>query len=73
MSWPGNDYYIGDRATDDGVKAAATDTMHVMTGTEGVYDARQAKYLPPSGFSNWNEVVKRGAINLEIQDALFIA
>jgi len=25
VSWPGNDYWQGSRATDDGVKAAATD------------------------------------------------
>ena len=29
VSWPGNDFYIGFRATDDGVKAAATSSMAV--------------------------------------------
>ena len=40
VSWPGNDFYIGARATDDGVKAAATDVMFKMTGIEGSYDSR---------------------------------
>ena len=38
VSWPGNDYFGGSRSTDDGVKAAATDSMAVLTGIEGHYD-----------------------------------
>lgn len=37
VSKPGNDYWGGARQTDDGVKAAATDTMPVLTGISGVY------------------------------------
>ena len=47
VSWPGNDYYAGARSTDDGVKAAATDSMKHITGIEGAYDNRSFKYLPP--------------------------
>jgi len=31
VSWPGNDFYLGYRSTDDGVKAAATNSMMMMT------------------------------------------
>jgi len=68
-----NDYYVGSRATDDGVKAAATDTMRTMTGEEGSYDARQKKYLPPQDCYDWNEVVRRGNIKLAVEGALFVA
>jgi len=37
VSWPGNDFYGGSRSTDDGVKAAATDSMAALTGVEGRY------------------------------------
>lgn len=65
VSWPGNDYYIGSRATDDGVKGAATDVMRAMTGINGFYDSYQAKYLPPIGFRNWDAVIQK--YNLKIQ------
>jgi hypothetical protein len=41
VSWPGNDFYIGSRSTDDGVKAAATNSMAVVTSVEGSYDSLQ--------------------------------
>ncbi|WP_372367407.1 hypothetical protein [Candidatus Uabimicrobium sp. HlEnr_7] len=62
VSWPGNDFYIGSRSTDDGVKAAATNTMEVMTGVKGKYNMSQNKYNPPSKYRTWNEV----AINRKI-------
>ncbi|MEM9777667.1 MAG: hypothetical protein AAF902_24030, partial [Chloroflexota bacterium] len=52
VSWPGNDFYVGSRVTDDGVKGAATDAIRAMTGFEGFYDKVQNKYLPPIGFKN---------------------
>jgi hypothetical protein len=58
VSWPGNDFFAGARSTDDGVKAAATDSMKVITGTSGEYDAEQAKYLPPKRFSNWKQALE---------------
>jgi hypothetical protein len=60
VSWPGNDFFVGSRATDDGVKAAATSSMSVLTGVEGEYDAGRAKYLPPQPFSSWGAVVDDG-------------
>ena len=59
VSWPGNDFYLGARATDDGVKAAATSSMHILTGVEGHYQADTHAYLPPPGYRNWAEVVRK--------------
>lgn len=72
VSWPGNDYYLGSRATDDGVKAAATDTMRVMTGVEGRYSHAQKRYLPPTSFGSWNEVVSSGNIKISAKTNLYI-
>jgi hypothetical protein len=60
VSWPGNDFYIGSRATDDGVKAAATSSMSALTGVEGVYDPACAKYQPPRPYRDWEAVVVDG-------------
>ena len=68
VSWPGNDFYVGTRATDDGVKAAATSSMSVLTGVAGEYDAACGKHQPPPPYSNWAEVVddrmRRGNLRL---------
>jgi hypothetical protein len=61
VSWPGNDFYTGSRATDDGVKAAATSSMSVLTGVEGTYDPACGKYQPPKSYRNWETVVEEGA------------
>lgn len=70
VSWPGNDYWVGSRATDDGVKGAATDTMRAMTGIEGKYDLIQGIYRPPGHFSNWNEVVSFYGLELELLELM---
>ncbi len=57
VSWPGNDFFIGSRATDDGVKAAATSSMTALTGIEGQYDPARGKYQPPQPYFSWAEVV----------------
>lgn len=58
VSWPGNDFFAGSRATDDGVKAAATDSMRVLTGVEGHYDPSRSAYQPPARFRTWEHVVE---------------
>ena len=58
VSWPGNDFFVGDRATDDGVKAAATSSMSVLTGVEGKYDPERGQYQPPQPYSSWAAVVE---------------
>ncbi|MBM4205473.1 MAG: hypothetical protein FJ194_15185 [Gammaproteobacteria bacterium] len=68
VSWPGNDFYIGSRATDDGVKAAATSSMNVMTGIEGAYDPRRTQYLPPHPYRTWLDVVRYEEVTLRICD-----
>jgi hypothetical protein len=57
VSWPGNDFYGGSRATDDGVKAAATSSMAALSGVVGSYDAALGQYRPPQPYRNWAEVV----------------
>ncbi len=59
VSWPGNDFFICSRATDDGVKAAATDSMAVITGTSGQYDTHSNQYQPPPPCHTWNEIVRK--------------
>jgi hypothetical protein len=58
VSWPGNDFYGGARATDDGVKAAATNAMEVITGVSGRYDSQRNEYLPPEPHRTWGELVR---------------
>jgi hypothetical protein len=53
VSWPGNDFYIGSRATDDGVKAAATNTMEIMTRIAGKYSIASHCYQAPSAYRTW--------------------
>ena len=72
VSWPGNDFYIGSRTTDDGVKAAATNVMAVMTGVEGKYDSTTNQYSPPKAYNNWREVIWQNKVVLEVQNNLMI-
>jgi hypothetical protein len=64
VSWPGNDFYIGSRATDDGVKAAATSTMAMMTSFTGQYSVDSISYHPPHGYQTWGDVVAKNDLSL---------
>ena len=64
VSWPGNDYFGGSRCTDDGVKAAATDSMAVLTGIEGRYDPQRGAYLSPAPYRTWDDVVRQNGLRL---------
>ena len=64
VSWPGNDFFAGSRCTDDGVKAAATDSMAVLTGVAGSYSIKQGAYLPPQPYHSWKEVVVKNQLRL---------
>ncbi len=64
VSWPGNDFFAGSRCTDDGVKAAATDSMRVLTGIAGRYDRSRAAYLPPAPYRTWEDVVVQNGLRL---------
>ncbi|MBL7480615.1 hypothetical protein [Legionella bononiensis] len=70
FSWPGNDFWPGSRATDDGVKAASTDTMAVITGVQGVYNPKNGSYEPPQGYSNWQALAK--AKNIHFSGAVYV-
>ncbi len=72
VSWPGNDFYLGARSTDDGVKAAATDVMRVMTGIEGSYNSCLYKYSQPAQYETWQDVVFKNKIQLQVVDNLMI-
>ncbi len=69
VSWPGNDFYVGSRATDDGVKGAATDALGAMTGFDGVYNKSKFMYLPPTGYSNWLSVINEHGLEIEVSQA----
>jgi hypothetical protein len=58
VSWPGNDFYAGARATDDGVKAAATSSLAAMTGFLGGYNVASKAYEPPRDMENWQKLVQ---------------
>ncbi len=72
VSWPGNDFYIGSRATDDGVKAAATNSMAVMTEIEGHYDGQTNTYNPPKPFGDWGDAVQQRGVQLKVSDNLLV-
>lgn len=72
VSWPGNDFYAGSRATDDGVKAAATDSMFCMTTVEGTYSKAAEAYLPPKDYWDWKAVVARHHIHIQVKENLFV-
>lgn len=55
VSWPGNDFYAGARATDDGVNAAATSSMAAITGIQGQYNPASKTYNPPAKYRNWEK------------------
>jgi len=63
VSWPGSDFWDGARVTDDGVKAAATDLMRVITGVEGHYFTGVHAYQPPEPYATWEALVQdRGTL-----------
>lgn len=63
VSLPGNDYFNNNtRWTDDGVSAAATNSMEVITGVKGTY--REGKYFPPKEYKDWEAVAKLNGVKL---------
>lgn len=72
VSWPGNDFYVGARSTDDGVKAAATNAIAVMTEIQGAYDIQQTQYNPPQPYSNWEDVVTQNNLQIIVKQNLVV-
>ncbi|MEZ7891093.1 MAG: hypothetical protein QMC67_05060 [Candidatus Wallbacteria bacterium] len=72
VSWPGNDFYEGNRATDDGVKAAATNSMAVLTGIEGKYNPDKFMFEPPDCYKNWKDVIYKNKIKIQVKENLIV-
>ncbi|PHR54148.1 MAG: hypothetical protein COA47_15915 [Robiginitomaculum sp.] len=68
VSWPGNDFFGGARATDDGVKAAATDSMLQLTGYKGEYCALRNEYRPSSKYETWGDLVEQYSLRLFVKN-----
>ena len=73
VSWPGNDFYLGARSTDDGVKAAATNLMQVMTGIEGIYNPQINRYSQSSRYEHWQDVIFKNKVELEVVNNLIVS
>ncbi|XP_055314419.1 uncharacterized protein LOC129575261 [Sitodiplosis mosellana] len=71
VSFPGNNYFKASRKTDDGVSAAATNSMEVITGIKGRY--HKGDYFPPKGNTNWEDVVNKNHITLRAKDNVKVA
>jgi hypothetical protein len=71
-SWPGNDFYGGSRATDDGTKSAATSSMRSMTGIEGSYNSLTNTYDPPDNYRDWEQVVHDLKLRITVEGNLVV-
>ena len=58
----------GWRATDDGVKVAATNSMAVMAGVEGRYNRGTYQYPPPAMYRNWSSVVRQKKLRMTMHN-----
>lgn len=72
VSWPGNDFYVGSRVTDDGVKAAATDSMAALTDVKGSYNERDNRYDPPAPYVNWLHAAQENGCKIRVVNNLAI-
>jgi hypothetical protein len=72
VSWPGNDFYLGIRSKDAGIKAAATNSMAAVTGVKGYYYVYTNTYKPPERYVYWNNVVMQNEIQLQVKDNLMV-
>jgi len=70
-SLPGNDFFAGSRFTDDGVAAAATDSMKSVTGIAGVY--KNGGYQPPPGYTDWEDVAVKNRVRLQARGNVKVA
>ncbi len=70
VSLPGNDFFANSRSTDDGVSAAATNSMEIVTGLAGRY--AHGKYNPPAGYASWGDVADKNGVHLTAQQNIKI-
>lgn len=65
FSWPGNDFWIGSRVTDDGVKGASTSTMEVITKEPGIYNETKGAFEPADPhYKTWAALARAKGIKL---------
>lgn len=64
-SWPGDESWLGSRASDASAKASASDSMYRITGVQGSYDASSTMYLPPAPYRDWNAVIEERGVVLD--------
>lgn len=68
VSWPGNDFYIGNRTTDDGVKAAASNLIERITGLPGAYDEKHHRFdCKQNPEDPWESIIKKHGIALRTE------
>ena len=73
ISWPGNDFWEeNNRVTDDGVKAASTDSNRQITGVKGTYNRLTGSYAPPTAYSDWSDVVKSKNLKLGTKNRILV-
>lgn len=70
-SLPGNDFFGGSRFTDDGVAAAATNSMEIVTGIAGQYSS--GAYQPPPEYKDWEDAAVKNGTRLRAQGNVKIA
>ncbi|XP_054283925.1 uncharacterized protein LOC129000884 [Macrosteles quadrilineatus] len=71
-SLPGNDYFLGCRTTDDGVTAAATNSMELLTGVVGSY-SQPGYFMPPAGTGSWRTVASKNKTRLLAEGNIKVA
>lgn len=65
VSWPGNDFYAGNRTTDDGVKAAATNVIERITGIAGIYSEKDHSFVPKDyPDDTWETIIRKQGLSL---------
>lgn len=69
VSWPTNDLIRGSRATDDGIKGAATDTLTKITGYPGSYI--KLKYTPDN-YRKWLDCIMKEGLSLPAKNRIYI-
>lgn len=74
ISWPGNDFYVGSRWTDEGAKGAATNVCAVMTEASvghhvpGAYQGNG--YVPANGQTTWEHEI--GDNRLKVKELIYV-
>lgn len=73
-SWPTNDNIVGTRITDDGVKGAASNTLEIILGYPGHYDASNAvmPMFKAKDYRTWEECIFTEGLRLPALNRLYV-